>query len=102
MLSYCEKMAGEQQAMVREILALLERNPDALSSVLETARAGITTTEQLSSSPVASSSSSDGESPQNISRTVDVLSTAYSAEDLLAKRGAKGKGSKAQQTFRVS
>ena len=107
-------MANHEQKVICEFLALLKTNPNALSSVLQTTQlqAAITSTEQTdalnssstSSRSTSSSPTSDEESAQNTG-AVDIVSTgttAYSAEDLLAKRGAKGKGSKAQQTFRVS
>lgn len=107
-------MANHEQKVICEFLALLKTNPNALSSVLQTTQlqAAITSNEQTdalnssstSSRSTSSSPTSDKESAQNTG-AVDIVSTgttAYSAEDLLAKRGAKGKGSKAQQTFRVS
>ena len=109
-------MANHEQKVICEFLALLKTNPNAyaLSSVLQTTQlqAAITSNEQTdvlnssstSSRSTSSSPTSDEESAQNTG-AVDIVSTgttAYSAEDLLAKRGAKGKGSKAQQTFRVS
>lgn len=106
-------MANHEQKVICEFLALLKTNPNALSSVLQTTQlqAAITSNEQTdalnssstSSRSTSSSPTSDEESAQNTG-AVDIVSTgttAYSA-DLLAKRGAKGKGSKAQQTFRVS
>ncbi|XP_068729132.1 putative uncharacterized protein DDB_G0271982 [Montipora capricornis] len=105
-------MANHEQKVICEFLALLKTNPNALSSVLQTTQlqAAITSNEQTdalnssstSSRSTSSSPTSDEESAQNTG-AVDIVSTgttAYSTEDLLAKRGAKGKGSKAQQTFR--
>ncbi|XP_068707480.1 putative uncharacterized protein DDB_G0271982 [Montipora foliosa] len=105
-------MANHEQKVICEFLALMKTNPNALSSVLQTTQlqAAITSNEQTdalnssstSSRSTSSSPTSDEECAQNTG-AVDIVSTgttAYSAEDLLAKRGAKGKGSKAQQTFR--
>ncbi|XP_068674563.1 putative uncharacterized protein DDB_G0271982 [Montipora foliosa] len=105
-------MANHEQKVICEFLALLKTNPNALPSVLQTTQlqAAITSNEQTDASNSSSTSSrstsssptSDEESAQNTG-AVNIVSTgttAYSAKDLLAKRGAKGKGSKAQQTFR--
>lgn len=86
-------MADNHQAVLCEILPLLKRNPNLLSSGLQTAQTAQAAANGTSSG--SSSQPSDEGSAQK--RAVD-----YRAENLLAKRGAKSKGFKAYQTFRVS
>ena len=100
-------MAVHEQILAREVLALLKKSPDVLSIVLQGTQTEITSSNEKTdalnsskSSSASSSSTSDEECPQK--KTVNIVSSAYTAEDLLAKRGAKGKGSKAQQTFQAS
>ena len=97
-------MAEHEQTVVSEFLEILKRNPSVFSSVLQTAQASTNGQTGVLKSPRSStsaSSSDEFEDPgQNIGATPAVESDP-SAEDLLARRGRKGKGSKAQQTFRV-
>ena len=97
-------MAEHEQTVVSEFLEILKRNPSVLSSVLQTAQVSTNGQTGVLKSPRSStsaSSSDEFEDPgQNIGATPAVESDP-SAEDLIARRGPKGKGSKAQQTFRV-
>ena len=100
------------QTIVGEFLDVLKRNPNILSSVLQTAKAasmlnlneykgqtGLLKNPITSdSSSICTSSSSDEEAAQNGATN----GPNFSADDLLARRASKGEGSEAQQTFRVS
>ena len=98
-------MAEHEQTIVSEFLEILKRNPSVLSSVLQTAQASTNDQTGVLKSPRSStsaSSSDEFEDPGQNGETPAVESDPVaSAEDLLARRGPKGKGSKAQQTFRV-
>ena len=100
-------MADQDQSVIAEFLAMFKRNPSALSSVFQMAQAANTSKSQVDllelserRSSSLNSSTSEEDSPQHGSG-IDAVSSSYSAEDLLTKRGRDGKGSKAQQTFWV-
>ena len=109
-------MAEHEQTLVFEFLEILKRNPSVLSSVLQTAQASTNGQTGVLKSPRTSiCNTSTHESENGATSTVESdlsmvksypsrVESDPSAEDLLARRRPKGKGSnsKAQQTFRVS
>ena len=80
-------MAEQEQNIVRDFVELLKKKPELLAS-LPTANT------------VSPNDKTTGDHPEEAEKN-QVFST-YSVQDLLMKRSRKGKGSEAQQTFRVS
>ena len=82
-------MAEQEQNIVRDFVELLKKKPELLAS-LSTANTGTVLTNEETT----------GDHPEEAEKN-QIFST-YSVQDLLMKRSRRGKGSGAQQTFRVS
>ena len=84
-----------EQNIVHQFTQLLKKNPNLLASVLPTAASVVRSNDQQSGARKAD---------DNITEQAENgrVFGSYSAEDLLNKRSKNGKGSEAQQTFRVS
>lgn len=105
-------MADQKQNIIQDFFKLLKEDPNVLASILPTLTSAVTAPSNSpsgspsSSNPSAKIMTSQFKEAQSTSGDdhAEILSTnvAYSADDLLSKRPKKGKGSRAQQTFRVS
>ena len=95
-------MAAEtEQRVVFEFTRLLKKNPNLLANILPFEFASSSTSASKNKQAVADEQSEEPE--QNVEGiALNSTSTSYSSEDLLKKRSRNGKGSGAQQTFRVS
>ena len=95
-------MADEtEKRVVFEFTKLLKKNPNLLANVLPFELKSSSTSVSKNKQAVADEQSEEPE--QNVEGiALNSSSASYSSEDLLKKRSRNGKGSGAQQTFRVS
>ena len=82
-----------EQNIVHQFTQLVKKNPNLLASVLPAASV-------ISNDQQSGDKKPEDEITEQAENGRDFGS--YSAEDLLKKRSKNGKGSEAQQTFRVS
>ena len=97
-------MADEtEQRVVFEFTKLLKKNLNLLANVLPFEFKSSSTSVSKNKQAVYVADEQSEEPEQNVEGiALNSTSASYSSEDLLKKRSRNGKGSGAQQTFRVS